>query len=244
MKTAIAKVLFMGKPREVFLNPGQFGKIQFNGQNFTINFTPQPGFKDLQETVAEFGLKYLKDRVKRTMANLQNKKVQVKLKYLQGKKEIYLTKKLSVNDYLKEMGFEKEIHLEFGHSTKEWGVNYIDNKKKKFKLFFNKNLILYDSASHIDYVVGHELGHVFVRDHGPEFNKVVAQLHSGKTSSESFFKSGIGKLFPKKTAGKKQASGGKIVYIFVFVILLFLAWQMLNLFGAFWQSLVFGAPNF
>ncbi len=170
--------------------------------------------------------KYCQVELKKIVTNqiqkLRSKKVKVKLDYIRAGKKVQVDEVLSVNDYLDKFGYSREIEIEIKPAEKEWGINSIDGKRKQFKLFFNQNLIKYDSGKHIEYVVAHELTHVFHRHHEKEFHNTLARLYLRKKTSENFFSNRIRFVF-----AKSQVSNS----LFIFLIGVFVVIVLFLLFG-------------
>ena len=153
---------------------------------------------------------------------MRTKEIDIDLNYTDGTKK---KTKVSVNSYLKLCGYEPKIEYKVGVYEKEWGINELKAGTKNFTLYFNVNLIKYDSGSHIEYVVAHELAHVFFRDHGTEFNDALFKLYPRKKESEYFFNIRLPSIF-----GAQDDQG--LFYFVVFSLLAVAAGVWL------WQSLL------
>ncbi len=191
---------FKGKIREVEVRR-QWASLSFDGNKFWVKPEISKNFSKFQREYEKFCIRELKKIIRSGIASLRDKRVSVSLNYTDGKKTFAKQVKFSVNEYLKELKYSSQIDFKIGQYEKEWGINQINPRKKKFILFFNQNLIKYDSGKHIRHVVAHELAHVFVRDHGSEFHRVLAQLDSGKRQSEDFFSRGIVNVFQNSNLG-------------------------------------------
>ena len=210
---------FMGKIRPVEPTK-QWAKIRFTGDKFLINEALSKDFEKFKIEYEKFCRNRLKKIIENGINDLKHKKIKVILDYTDGKKTFPKEVKMSVVEYLKVLNFSPKIRFEMGNYEKEWGINQINPKEKNFVLFFNQNLIKYDSGQHIKHVVAHELAHVFIRNHGEEFHKVLTQLDSKKKQSEYFFSKGISHLFQDKmqSVDSKAVLIGLVLIVFGIII--------------------------
>lgn len=221
----VAVVPFYGKKVEVFANPSQWSELKYSGGKFWIN----KGVADenkLNSLFDQFCDRELVKIVQRQIDSLVYKSIWVNLPYTRGQEKFTKKTKISVYEYLKLINFSQKIEFKIGSYEKEWGINEIDPKQKKFILYFNLNLIKYDNGEHIRYVVAHELAHIFCRDHGTEFNKVLENLFPSKANSEDFFSNRIRFVFGNTTTNYTYFY--LILAIFVVLILWSLLSQFLN----------------
>jgi predicted metal-dependent hydrolase len=209
---------FLGKKFAVYVS-SQSVPLRFNGREFFARVEILASSESLQRAFDVFAERYLRGIIDRQIAKLRTKVITTNVTYRQGDKTFTKPERVSVNSYLKKIGFSQKIHYEIGSSQKEWGINKLAKGKKQFTLFFNRDLVKYDSGEHITYVVAHELAHVFHRDHGPDFQKALKQLYTKKTRSEDFFKRGIQSVFRKQHGG--DISPGNTFVILVTLLIFY-----------------------
>jgi predicted metal-dependent hydrolase len=214
---------YMGKIRDV-IERRQWTDIKFESDRFFISPKLAKNFNLFVKKYDEYCISQLAKIIQSGIDSLKNKKVKVKLEYLRGNEKFLKEVRMSIMEYLKEIGFSQKIKFEIGHYEKEWGINQINPKQKNFVLFFNQNLIKYDSGQHIKHVVAHELAHIFVRNHGPEFHSVLAQLDPNKHQSENFFSKGIAKVFQNPV----KANSGLLFYVLILAIITLLGFWLYN----------------
>jgi flagellar basal body-associated protein FliL len=238
---AIATLPFMGERLTVYVDQGSWSGIVLRNKKFFVSDSIAKDFSKLEAKFDEFCDKQLSQIIRSQIAKLRTKKIKTELQYGEGKQTFFKKVNISVNDFLKLVKYSQEIDFKIGKYDKEWGINAIDIKAKKFTLFFNRNLIKYDSGKHIEYVVAHELTHVFHRDHGPKFHSALEKLYIRKNSSESFFSSGIRNIFKKPNAQNRASKPSLniktiLIIITIFIILFIIYWIVswfkgLNLFS-------------
>jgi predicted metal-dependent hydrolase len=185
-----------GKQVPVFIASSGNG-FEFTNGKVKVGSRTGQDIDKLNQEYEKFCKLELRKIVDKQIQKLRHKKVKVKLDFIQGNKKIQKDEFLSVNDYLDRFGYSRDIKIEIGVADKEWGINSIDPKNKQFTLFFNQSLIKYDSGRHIEYVVAHELTHIFHRHHQQEFHNTLARLYTRKQDSENFFSNRISYLFKK-----------------------------------------------
>lgn len=236
-RPVVATVPYLGKSRKVFLNPGQWVSLKFDGNNFYCNQTLGQDFQRLTKEFNIYCRKELSKIIYRTINKLKYRPVQTSLEYTDGKKTFRKPVRFSVYQYLKKIGFSTKLDYKIGHFQKEWGINEVNPKQKKFILYFNQDLIKFDNGPHIEYVVAHELTHVFHRDHGGHFQDTLLKLFPGKKSSERFFDTGIVSRFKISESSNQTKVVFLILIILISWIVVNLLWQfVLNLFSNFVQS--------
>jgi predicted metal-dependent hydrolase len=212
----IAYIPLHGKKLPVYTT-SQWPDFVVQGDKVLVTSKLAQNFELLNQSWDRYCQIELRKIVDRQIRKLRTKAIKVKLDYNQNGQKLQKNEVLSVNDYLDKFGYSRSIEIEIGSSQKEWGINKIDPKQKKFTLFFNQNLLKYDSGKHIQYVVAHELVHVFHRDHGPQFQASLNRLYAQKNQSESFWGSGIRTVF-----NSKQVNSGLLWFIIAVAIGLFL----------------------
>lgn len=210
-------VPYMGKIRDVE-EKQQWVSLKFQSEKFFINSSLAQDFQKFVLKYEEYCQKQLAKIIQSSINKLKYKRIKVRLEYKRGQEKIFKEVRMSIQEYLKEIRFKPDIEFKIGKYEKEWGINQINPKQKKFILFFNQELIKYDSGKHIRHVVAHELAHVFVRNHGPEFHKVLAQLDPYKNQSENFFKTGINKVFQIANKDNSQVFTAMLVIIILLII--------------------------
>ena len=206
---------YMGKIRDV-VETKQWTDLNFKNGKFLINSSLAKDFNKFVLSYEKYCKSALAKIIQGSINQLKNKRVKVSLEYQQGNKKFFKEVKISISEYLKAIGFQPKIKFEIGKYEKEWGINQINPKQKNFVLFFNQNLIKYDSGRHIQHVVAHELAHVFIRNHGPEFHKILAQLDPYKNQSENFFKNDINKVF--QVANKNNSQLFKTILMVIILL--------------------------
>lgn len=227
----IATVPFLGATKEVYLNPKSWSKLKFDGQKFVVNNSVGTNFDKLNLEFNNYCQRQLKSIINSQIARLRGKNIDLELMYTDGVKNFPKKVTTSVDKYLKEIGYASKIDYKIGKYEKEWGINEINPKNKTFTLYFNQDLIKYDNGPHIEYVVAHELTHVFHRDHGQEFNQSLSRLFPRKRTSEEFFKSGISKRFNlPNIAGNKNFSL-ILIAITSLILIYFLGQFIIGFFG-------------
>jgi|694.fasta_scaffold15553_9 hypothetical protein len=231
----VAKVPFLGQMYQVFVNQRQWQEIRFDGKRFWANSKIAKDFDRLVESYEKFCKKQLASIIQSQIARLKTKKIPVELMYTDGVKTFVQRENLSVRDYLKKIGYKEKLEYKIGHYEKEWGINEINPKQKKFVLYFNQSLIKYDNGPHIEYVVAHELTHVFHRDHGDQFQATLARIFPKKRTSEQFFNRGIGRLFQST----EMISGKVWLWVFGLILLLIAGYWLFGVVADFWQN-IFG----
>jgi predicted metal-dependent hydrolase len=216
----IAYAPFQGQKLPVYPQR-QWAQIRVEKDRMWVSQDLAKNFDKFNHAYEKFCQQKLEKIIQREIDRLKTKTVTFKAPFQKLDKTGKVTDKFSkevkysVNEYLKERNFSPTLKFKIGSYEKEWGINQIDPKKKKFTLFFNQNLIKFDSGKHIRHVVAHELSHVFIRDHGPEFHRVLRQLDPTKKDSENFFQSGIRQVF-------KQPTSASNIWIWISLSLLFL----------------------
>ena len=234
----VATVPYKGKKYPVVMKAGQWSEFRFDGNRFVVNKRLGENFNLLVKKYEDYCQSELKGVIRRGIAKLRTKKISTELEYTDGKSNFLKKVNMSVNDYIKLLGYSSNLDFKIGNYEREWGINEINPKSKKFTLYFNATLIKYDNGSHIEYVVAHELTHVFHRDHGPLFQKALVNLFPKKNSSEEFFNRGISNLF-----GSVSDNSGPIFYLIVGVGVLILLYWVFGSVSTFFQGLFnFGAP--
>jgi len=234
----LATVTFKGKKCDVVLSANQWAEIRFDGQKFVANKKLQNNFNLLVKKYEEYCSNELKGIIRRGIAKLRSKKIETQIEYTDGQKNFLKKVKLSVNDYIKMLGFSGNLDFKIGNYERERGINEVNPKSKKFTLFFNASLIKYNHGPHIEYVVAHELTHVFHRDHGPLFQKALGNLFPQKNSSEEFFNRGISSIF---TAPGKTSS--LVFYAIMAFAVLALVYWMSGFLSSFLPSFFDSAPT-
>jgi predicted metal-dependent hydrolase len=235
----IAKVPFLGQMYEVFLNPKQWQELRFDGKRFLANQRIGRDFEKLISVYEKFCKQQLAKIIDRQVANLRRKKVAVELMYTDGIKQFAKRENLSVDDYLKKINYKQKLEYKIGVYEKEWGINEINPKQKKFILYFNQSLIKYDKGPHIEYVVAHELTHVFHRDHGDQFHATLARIFPRKRTSEEFFKTGISRRFALPNL---DISYTWLWFILAIIILAGIYW-LFGFVSNFWQDIFGGSKG-
>lgn len=221
-------VVYMGKTREIWVDEHQWSNIRYSGGKFWIHKSFARDNDGVNKIFDDFCRKKLSSIIDKGISRLRGKEIDLYLDYTDGTNNFKKNVRFSVDSYLKEIGYSSKIDYKIGNFEYEWGINEIDTGSKTFVLYFNLNLIKYDSGMHIDYVVAHELAHVFHRDHGDGFNDALEKLFPSKQQSEYFFNFGIVNLF-----GVKPTTNYFLVFIGV-SILSYLVWSWLvQWFGSF-----------
>jgi hypothetical protein len=218
----VGSVVYQGKKVEIVGNPKQWEDFKMVGGKFVINQRLLSDFKLVEEAYNKFCDLEIRKIIDRQIGKLRTKEIDIDLNYTDGTKK---KTKVSVNSYLKLCGYESKIDYKIGVYEKEWGINELKAGAKNFTLYFNLNLIKYDSGSHIEYVVAHELAHVFFRDHGVEFNDALFKLYPRKHESEYFFNMRLPAIF--------GSQGDQGLFYFVIFSLLAIAigvwfWQIIS----------------
>jgi hypothetical protein len=213
----VAKLPFLGQMRDVYQSNSN-DNLSFNGSEFFAGKNLLNSTTKLNQRFDDLAKKYLQKIIQKEINKLRNKVIKTPITYKQGNKTFTKEERVSINSYLKKIGFSQKISFEIGKSDKEWGINKLGKGKKEFSLFFNLNLVKYDSGEHIAYVVAHELCHVFHRNHGPEFQQTLKRLYSKKTKSESFFKYGIKNVFKNSAKNQASGSGSSNLLLIVFLV--------------------------
>ena len=93
-------------------------------------------------------------------------------------------------------------------------------------LFFNLDLIKFDNGEHINYVVAHELAHVFHRDHGKEFNETLERLFPTKRLSERFFDFKVADIISGVKNGNQ--SFNMVILGVILLLILFGLWNLVS----------------
>lgn len=223
----IATVPFLGSTREVYLNPKSWSKINFDGQKFVVNKSIGTNFEKLNLEFNHYCKTKLKNIIESQISKLRQKSIEVELIYTDGLKTFPKKIVTSVNKYLKDIGYSQKIDYKIGKYEKEWGINEINQKSKTFILYFSQDLIKYDNGPNIEYVVAHELTHIFHRDHGDNFNQSLQRLFPKKRSSEEFFKTGISKRFNLVNIGSNNTVAIVLIAI-ISILLLYFGYQLLT----------------
>jgi|GEM_PF-2804964 len=234
--TLIATVPFLGSMKEVYWKPKSWSKINFDGQKFVVNDSIGTNFDKLNLEFDKYCRQQLKNIINSQIARLRGKNIEVELIYTDGIKNFPKRISTSVNKYLKEIGYNHKIDYKIGKYEKEWGVNEINPKNKTFTLYFNQDLIKYDSGPHIEYVVAHELAHVFHRDHSEGFNQTLHRLFPRKRTSEEFFKSGISRRFRLPNLSGNKNFSLILVAIICLILIYFLGQLLISFFGNLFSS--------
>jgi hypothetical protein len=218
----VGSVLYQGKKVEIVGNPKQWDDFKMADGKFVINQRLLLDFKLVEDAYNKFCDTQIRKIIDRQIGKLRTKEIDIDLNYTDGSKK---KTKVSVNSYLKLCGYESKIDYKVGIYEKEWGINEIKAGAKNFTLYFNLNLIKFDSGSHIEYVVAHELAHVFFRDHGEGFNDALFKLYPRKKESEYFFNMRLPAIL-----GTQSDQG--MFYFIVFSLLAFAAgiwlWQSIS----------------
>lgn len=236
-KQQIGALPFKGKQVEIWVNPSQWRSFYFDGNKFWISKNLAQNNHKLNQSYQNYCNQELKNILQNTVNNLKHKKIVTNLPYSNGVKHIYKQTSLSINEYLKLTGYSQNLDIKIGDYTKEWGINEINPHKKKFTLYFNKNLIIFDDKQHIQYVVAHELTHIFHRDHGKEFNQTLEKLFPQKHDSEDFFERRIVTVFSPLTQNYTW------FYILIGLVLTLLLVQLFNTFILWLGQFFFGLNN-
>lgn len=214
------------------MKAGQWSEFRFDGQKFIVNKRLGDNFNLLVKKYEDYCQSQLKGIISRGISKLRSKKISTELEYTDGKSNFLKKVNFSVNDYIKLLGYSSKLDFKIGNYEREWGINEINPKSKKFTLYFNASLIKYDSGSHIEYVVAHELTHVFHRDHGPLFQKALVNLFPKKNYSEEFFNRGISNLF-----GNVSVDSPALFYLIIAVGALILVYLLFGYIATFFQGL-------
>jgi len=236
MTSVVGNVLYQGKKVEIVASPKQWAEFKMIGGKFAINERLIKNFELVEKAYNNYCEGELRKIIDKQIAKLRAKEIELELDYTDGVKNFKQKTKLSVDGYLKLYKLDPKIDYKIGKYEKEWGINAIDTFRKSFTLYFNLDLIKFDSGSHIEYVVAHELTHIFYRDHGKEFNETLQKLYPRKADSENFFNWRLGVLF-----GSKQESGAFYFFFFSALAALFL-YYIYSQFGIWWQN-IFGGGN-
>jgi hypothetical protein len=197
MLSKFTDVLFQGKKIEVWVNTKQTAKWLWKAGlgRFEINQDTASDKTSFLSSYSDYCSNELRKIIDRQIAVLRQKKIDVPIPHTDGKTTFNKNLHISVDDYLKMIGFNTKIDYKIGQYEKEWGINELDNKKKTFVLHFNYKMIYFDNGEKIKYVVAHELTHVFHRDHGNEFQQTLERLYPEKRQAEYFFNWGIASKF-------------------------------------------------
>ena len=233
----VGSILYQGKKVEIVASPKQWEDIKMMGGKLAINQRLLSDFKLVEEAYNKHCKVELGRIIDRQIARLRGKEVEIELEYTDGVKNFKKKTKVSVNSYLKLCGYEQKIDYKIGIYEREWGINELKVGAKNFTLYFNLNLIKFDSGSHIEYVVAHELAHVFFRDHGVGFNDALFKLYPRKSESEYFFNWKMGFLF-----GKTQDNSFFYFAVSAAVIGLVGYW-IYTQFGLWWQNILGGGAG-
>ena len=181
----IGTVPYKGKVLPIIVEPKQWRDIRIvSGKEVRVNSKTGASAQELFMPRYNALVKSeLQSIVKKALPKFLNKKIRYEVLYTNGTKKV---QKLSAKEWASMLGIETIKHV-IGSYDSEWGINQIDNKKREFILHFNLNLIKFDSGDKINYVVAHEVAHVFERGHDKAFEKVLQQLYPRSKQSEKFW---------------------------------------------------------
>jgi predicted metal-dependent hydrolase len=195
----LGSILYQGKQREIWLDEKQRRDFDFRGGKIWVNQYTAENQMHFLDVYDQFCKNELEKIIHRQLNRLRSKPIPVEIEYqnTQTKERFFKEEAYSVDEFLRKLDFSPKIEYQIGKYEREWGVNQISPQDKRFTLLFNLDLIKFDGDSHIEYVVAHELAHVFHRDHGDKFQKALQNLYSGKNRSEYFFEFGIKNLVSK-----------------------------------------------
>ncbi len=237
MNSVVGTVLYQGQKIEIIANPKQWADLKWIGGKFAINQRLLNNFKLVEEAYNKHCELELGCIIDRQIAKLRGKEIEIELDYTDGSKKFKKKTKVSVNSYLKLCGYEHKIDYKIGIYEKEWGINELKIGAKKFTLYFNLNLIKFDSGSHIEYVVAHELAHIFFRDHGAGFSDSLTKLYPRKAESEYFFNWRMAVLF-----GKTQ---DQTLFYFVITLLAIalVSYWIYTQIGVWWRDIFDGVSS-
>jgi predicted metal-dependent hydrolase len=219
----LGTLLYLGDRLEIWLEPGQSKNFVFYQNKFWVNARTAANSELINQEYDKFCEGKLSQIIDRGIEKLRSKKIKIQLDYTDGKSTFKKDMQVSVDDYLKLIEYSKKIDYKIGAFKKEWGINQIDVKQKNFVLFFNLDLIKFDSGDHINYVVAHELAHIFHRDHGPEFNSTLEKLFPTKRNSENFFNFKIPQI---ANPGSGQSSN--LVILLIALLVIYALWMVLS----------------
>ncbi|MEM1312198.1 MAG: M48 family metallopeptidase [Patescibacteria group bacterium] len=222
-KQRIGSLIYLGKRCELWLDTEQSKNFIFRNQKFWVSSRIANNSAVINKEFDKFCEIELGKIIDKAIDKLKRKKIKLALDHTDGKTTFKKVVTLAIDDYLKLIGFDKKVEYKIGNYEKEWGINQINIKQKNFVLFFNLNLIKFDSGEHIKYVVAHELAHIFHRDHGKEFNTTLEKLFPAKRSSENFFDFRLPQMFSSKTS-----SSGNLFLFFVIIILMYGLWLFIG----------------
>lgn len=222
----IGTLLFQGEKRELWFNKGK-SVFEYSGGVFytSINIEDESDWPSVTQHYDTFCKQKMDSIIWSEIRKLRLKKIKTTLPYIQtqGGVTTHIEKEveMNVNDYLELLGYSQKIDYEIGKYQKEWGINAIDPKKKIFVLYFNLDLIKYDSGPHIEHVVAHELAHIFHRDHGAKFQNVLSQLDPSSKWSQDFFDRGITLL------GSNSSRSVWVIVVFLGIVIIIVGYQWL-----------------
>jgi len=200
----IAKVPWMGKGQvDVVIDPKQWAKIKYNKNRnyFSVHkmFAREkdPKLEKFRKAYDEFCKKELENLVKRLTSKLLVKRVNFKKTLVDQKTGVKKVKTVRMNatERLKEYNFSQKVDIKVDNYDGAWGMNEPIIKNKKFILHFNLKLIQFGDQRKIEYVVTHEIAHIFYQDHSKNFDQVAADLYYGTRSAESFWNDGFLRAF-------------------------------------------------
>jgi hypothetical protein len=233
----LGTLLYLGKRYDIWLNPGQSRDFVLEKDRFVVSSGMATNPDLLNKVYDDFCVEKLTKIVEKGIEKLRTKKIKLQLDFTDGKNNFKKDMFLSVDEYLKLIDYSKKIEFKIGSFKKEWGINQVDVKHKNFILFFNLDLIKFDSGEHINYVVAHELAHIFHRDHGVEFNQILERLFPTKKLSERFFDFQVADLLKNVTSGDNQ-SFNLVLLAVVCLLLLFGLWNVVS----HWVISIFSGP--
>jgi predicted metal-dependent hydrolase len=232
-KQKLGTLLYLGDRLEIWVEPNQSKNFVFYQNKFWVNTRTAANSELINLEYDMFCETKLSQIIEKGIERLRSRKIKIQLDYTDGKTTFKKDMVLSVDEYLKLIDYSKKIDFKIGAYKKEWGINQIDVKQKNFVLFFNLDLIKFDAGDHINYVVAHELAHIFHRDHGSEFNSTLEKLFPSKRNSENFFDFKIPQLL--------NPASGQSNNLIIFLIVLLLAYGVWSIVSQ-WFAGIFTPP--
>ncbi|NJK70974.1 MAG: M48 family metallopeptidase [Thermales bacterium] len=162
--------IFQGKKIPVFVDDSLFwSSLKMSSGRILIKKSLAG---DIQKFTKEYNI-FCKTRlekiINKQVNKLLNKRVKVNIKYLKSDGTKFTkSERLSAKDHIKALEYNPtKIIIDL--YEKQWGINKVDNRNKNYELHFNLNLIKYGTDDQIQYVVAHEITHIFYRNHDQEF---------------------------------------------------------------------------
>ncbi|NJS41623.1 M48 family metallopeptidase [Candidatus Gracilibacteria bacterium] len=139
--------------------------------------------------------KSIRKIINKQVNKLLNKRVKVNIKYLKSDGTKFTkSERLSAKDHIKALEYNTpKIIIDL--YEKQWGINKVDNRNKNYELHFNLNLIKFGTIDQIQYVVAHEIAHIFYRNHDQEFYNLLRDYTGwGEKKLRNFWDSDFAKL--------------------------------------------------